>query len=92
MRPSRITHVTATGDVTTSTSYLRNVILTAGSDVASVEVRAGGQSGTLVLALKADPTVGPLSVSSGRLHDAQCIGGIHVTLTGTDAAVTIVHI
>lgn len=87
MNPSQITSKTATGDVTTSTATLKSVILTGGSDAATVIVKAGGASGTQILKLAAAAGV---SVPSGDLHNALCPSGIHVTLTGTGPAVTVV--
>lgn len=88
MNPSSIKRVTATGDVTTVTSYLRAVVLTAGADAATATVRAGGASGTVVLVVKAAIAT---TVPSGDLHDALCAGGIHVTVGGTTPDVTFVY-
>lgn len=79
MNPSQIKQITADGDVTTSDAYLREVVLTAGSDAATLVVKAGGSSGTTVLTLKAAAGV---SVPA-RLSDAFCDGGIYGDLTGT---------
>lgn len=87
MSTSVIKAVAATGDITTANAYLRNVVLTGGSDAATVVVKAGGSSGTTVLTLKA-PTV--TSIATGELGRAYCAGGIHVTVTGTAPAVTVI--
>ncbi len=87
MSPSQISSKTATGDVTTDTAYLKSVVLCAGSDAATVVVKKGGSSGTQVLKLAAAANT---SVASGPLFNAQCASGIHVTLTGTSPAVSVV--
>lgn len=87
MNPSQITSKTATADITTDTAFLKTVVLTGGSDAATVVVKKGGSSGTQVLKLAAAAGV---TVSSGDLHNAHCPTGIHVTLTGTGPAVSVV--
>ena len=53
MNVANIARVTATGDVTTSDSYLRSVVLTSGAAAAAVlTVRVGGSGGTVVLTLR----------------------------------------
>jgi hypothetical protein len=42
VRGSQIKQVSATGDVTTRSAFLRAVTLTAGSDAATLTVKAGG--------------------------------------------------
>lgn len=85
---SQISHVTATGDITTRDAYLRSVVLTGGADAATVTIRAGGDSGTVVLAVGA----GAGETAAADLHDAFCGGGIHVTVdTGTTPDVTVVY-
>ena len=91
MDPSNIVRRTATGDITTATSYLRGVTLTCAAAAASVVVRAGGASGTIVLTL-ATPATSPTTVVSGDLSGAFCSGGIHVTLTGAGAEVSVVYV
>lgn len=88
MTVSNIVRRTTTGDITTASGYLRAVILTPGSDAASAAVKAGGSSGTTILTLTA--LANGVSVPSGELFDALCKDGIHVTLTGTGPAVTVV--
>ncbi len=87
MNTSKITNRTTDGDITTSSAYIKGVVLTAGSDTATVVVKAGGSSGTQILKLSA---VANTSAPSGDLHDALCADGIHVALTGTSPAVTVV--
>lgn len=87
MKPSQITSRTTTGDITTETAYLKSVVLCAGSDAATVIVKKGGSGGTQILKLA---TAANTSVNSGPLFDAQCGTGIHVTLSGTSPAVTVV--
>lgn len=88
MNSSNIVQATGTGDITTASGYLRSVVLTAAAATSTVVVRAGGSGGTIVLTLSA---VANTSAPSGDLHDAQCVGGIHVTLTGSGALATVVH-
>lgn len=89
MNSSNIVQATGTGDITTASANLRSVVLTAGSGATgTVVVRAGGSGGTIVLSLSA---VQATSVPSGDLHDALCSGGIHVTLAGSGAVVTVVY-
>lgn len=84
MRTSKAVRVTATGDVTTSTSYLRAVVLTAGSDAATLAIRAGGGSGTLLQTVKAAASTSvPVP-----LYDALFAAGVHATLTGTGPEAT----
>lgn len=87
MNPSQISHVTATGDITTRDSYLRAVVLAATTDASTVTVRAGGGSGTIVAVLSAAAD----ATASADFHDALCVDGIHVTTTGTTPDVTVVH-
>lgn len=87
MNTSQITSKTATADITTATAVLKSVVLTASSDTATAVVKAGGSSGTQVLKLSA---LANTTASSGDLHDAFCGSGIHVTLTGTTPACTVV--
>lgn len=83
---SKIVSVSATGDVTTVSTYLHAVILTGGSDAATATVKAGGSSGTTVLVLKA---AAGASVAVD-LYGALCSGGVHVTVAGTGPSVTFV--
>lgn len=80
--------VAADGDITTVDSYLHNVILTGGSDAATVVVKAGGSSGTTVLTLKAAINT---TVATGDLGRAYCPDGIYVDVTGTALAVTVTY-
>lgn len=88
MDVAQIKRVTATGDVTTDTSYLHSVTLTAGADAASVTVRSGGSGGTVVLVVKA--AIG-ITVSVPLGAAAACPDGIHATVTGTTPDVTFVY-
>lgn len=86
MSATKIIAVAATADITTGNAYLRSVVLTGGSDAATVVVRAGGSGGTVILTLKAAiNTTAPQAVF-GRLY---CGSGIHVTVTGTAAAISV---
>lgn len=88
MNPSLIKQLTADGDVVTDTARLRNVVLTGGSDAATVAIKAGGSGGTTVLTLK---TAASTTVATGDLCDAVCPGGIYADLTGTGPVVTVVY-
>lgn len=91
MDASHITEVTATGDVTTATSHLRFVTLKAPAGLAAsatLELRAGGSSGTKVLSINADAG---MTTPVGPIPDALMAGGIHATISGTDATATIVY-
>jgi len=88
VKSSTSTRVTATGDVATRNTYLRAASLTAGSDAATLVVRAGGSGGAVLFTLKA-----PASTSVGvpDLHDLYAAGGVHATLTGTAPEATLVY-
>lgn len=87
---ANIVQRTTTGAVTAADAYLKAVILTPGSDAATVTVKAGGASGTTILTLSATSSTAGNSVPSGDLCAVFCKGGIHVTLTGTSPAVSVV--
>lgn len=89
MNTSQIKQVSATGDVTTNDAYLRAVTLTAGSDAATLTVKAGGSGGTTVLTLKAAANT---SVAAPGLTDAFCSDGIHATLAGTGPVASFVYV
>lgn len=82
---SRLKSVTATGDVTTVTSHLHSVVLTAGSDAATLVVKEGGSGGTTILTLAA-ATGDTVAWHAGDSDGVQCTGGIHATTTGTGEA------
>lgn len=84
---AKIKQVTATGDVTTDTRYLKSVIVTGGSAASEVVVRAGGSSGTTVLTVDAaiDTTV------VANCHGALLADGIHATVSGTGAVATFIY-
>lgn len=82
-----IKRVTATGDVTTEDARLFAVVLTAGSDAATLVVREGGSGGTIVLDVKAAAS----TTASVDLFGALCSGGVHATLTGTGPTATFAH-
>lgn len=86
--PANIGYATATGDITTQMSFVRSVVLTAGSGATgTVVVKAGGSSGTTLLALSA---VQATSISAD-LCGAAFEGGVHVTLSGAGASVSVVY-
>jgi hypothetical protein len=84
---SKIKELTATGAVTAKTSRLKNVVLTGGSDAATLVVRATDASGTIILSVKAAINT-TVSVPLGSAH---CSRGIHATLTGTGPTATFVY-
>lgn len=85
---SIIKEVTATGDVTTSQTYLKAVSLTGGTDAATLTVKRGGSGGTTVLVVKAAANT---TASVPNLHEADCAGGVHATLAGTSPSATFVY-
>lgn len=87
MKPSTISYHTATGDVTGTTAFVRSFVLTASNAVATAELRAGSSNGDLLASL----CTGSNSTVSADLYEAQFVGGVHVTITGTGAAVTVVY-
>jgi hypothetical protein len=91
MQQANIVERTTTGDITTASARLFAVILKPGSADSSVVVKRGGSGGTTILTLTQTIVANASSVASGDLHGALCSGGIHVTLSGTGAAVTVVY-
>lgn len=89
MNVSQIKQVSATGDVTTVDSHLRSVSLTAGSDTATLTVRAGGSGGTTVLTVKA---LAATTATVPDLGGAFCGEGVHATLAGTAPVATFVWV
>lgn len=87
MKASAIKQVGATGDVTTVDTFLRGASLTAGSDAATLTVKAGGSGGTTVLTVKAAAS----TTVEVPLFDASCGGGVHATLAGTGPVATFVY-
>ncbi|WP_435111878.1 hypothetical protein [Nocardiopsis synnemataformans] len=85
MNPSRIVQVSATGDVVTTSAYLRELVVTAAEAAATVEVRAGGAAGATVLTVAAAAG----ATASAEVTDALCSGGIHLTLVGAGALATV---
>lgn len=87
MSPSNIKPVTATGQVTDRTVYVRNVVLTAAAAAATIELRTGTGTGPVLLTVKAaiEQTV------QVPLCDAHFSGGIHATLTGAGALASLVY-
>lgn len=83
---ARLKATAVDADITVEDAYLCNVVLTAGSDAATVVVKSGGSSGTTVLTLKAAANT---TVATGSLDRAYCPDGIYVDVTGTAPAVTV---
>lgn len=86
--PGVIKALGSTGDVVTVSAYLHVVTLTAGSDAATLTVKAGGSGGTTVLTVKAAAST--TAVVSG-LGGVLCAGGIHATLSGSSPAASFVY-
>lgn len=87
MKTANMTAATADGDITTRDCFLHSVVLTGGSDAATVVVKAGGSSGTTILTVKAAINT---TVATGYLGDIFCADGIYVDVTGTALAVSVV--
>jgi len=84
---SAIKEVSATGDVTVVDTYLREVILTATSDTATLVLRAGGSGGEVKLRVSAVAnTSRPVT-----LHGSLFSDGVHATFTGTTPSATLVY-
>jgi len=83
---SRIQRFTDSAAIT-NCQYLRNVILSPGSDAASCTVKTGGSEGTAILTLTAVANGATVSAS---LSDAPCPDG-YVALTGTGPSVSVVY-
>lgn len=82
---ANLTRVTATNDITTRTAILRSVTVAGGSAAATCSVRSGGSTGTQVLDVNA--VIG--STEQAVLVGTPCPNGIHVTVGGTGAVVTV---
>lgn len=83
---SAIVRRTTTGDITTQDADLRGLVLTAGSDAATVVLREGGSGGTVRLTVKAAANTSvPVP-----LWDTYFGEGVHATLTGTGPEVAVV--
>lgn len=84
-----IAYVTSTGDVETATirRSIVSVVLTAGSDAATLVLRFGGSGGTIFCKLAAATGTS----ATALLFGASVGGGIHATLTGTSPAAMIVY-
>lgn len=78
----------STGDVVTTSAPLYAVVLTAGSDAATLTVKAGGSGGTTILTVKAAAST---TVAVPGLSGVLCPGGIHATLAGTSPVATFVY-
>lgn len=87
MRPSNAKALSATGDVTTVDTHLKSVVLTSGSDAATLVVKAGGSGGTTILTLKSLAT-GSQAFDLGSVF---CKGGVHATFTGTTPFATFIY-
>ena len=78
--------VSATGDVTGAGRYLQSVVLTGGSDAATLAVKDGSGGATrLTLKAAANASVG---WTSGDPDGVAFTAAIHATLTGTGPVAT----
>jgi len=83
-----VKQVAATADITTVSTYLKAVSLTGGSDAATLTVKAGGSSGTVIAVLKAATATTAPQLDFG---DVLCTNGVHATLTGTAPSATFIY-
>lgn len=60
-------------------------VLTAGSDAASVTIREGGASGTIIMVVKA------AAATSALIPAFQYSGELHLTFTGTGPEATVMN-
>lgn len=88
MESYNVKQLAATADVTTVSTHLRGVSLTGGSDAATLTVKAGGSSGTVIAVLKAAAAT---TTPQWDFHDALCVDGIHATFTGTAPSATFIY-
>lgn len=86
--PGAIKALASTADVVTVSAELHAVVLTGGSDAATLVVKAGGSGGTTILSVKAAAST---TVAVPGLGGVLCSGGIHATLTGTSPSATFVY-
>lgn len=86
---SNITNLSATGTAVTGKGYLKSVALQGGSANSTVSLRDNtAGSGTVILSLAALTGTSAIWASPDR-RGVQFTTGIHATLAGTAAAVTI---
>ncbi|MFP3908102.1 MAG: hypothetical protein ACLFWR_13820 [Acidimicrobiales bacterium] len=85
---ANLTEIDATGDVTTDSTYLYAVTLTSASEATTLEIRAGGSEGTVLLRLEA-PGNETVAVPLGAA--VLCADGIHATITGSGGHASLVH-
>lgn len=83
---SRLTHLTATADVTTSSAALKSVAATGNGAAGTVVVRRGGSGGTIIATLRA-PSGDTVVWTPADPDGALCEGGIHVTITTSEVTV-----
>lgn len=84
----KVSQLAATADVVTTSAHLKQVVLTGGSDAATLTVKAGGSGGTTILVIKATTATTAPPV---EMFDTLCSGGIHATLTGTAPSATFLY-
>lgn len=82
-----LTRITATGTVAVR-AELGAVVLTAGSAAATLTLRSGGASGTVLLTLKA-PAETSVPVRFGGPDGGPDIIDLHATLAGTGAEASL---
>lgn len=81
-------HATATSTPVAVPCQLHSVVLTAGSDTATVVVRSNGASGTVLLKLSA--VANTSAVWSSGAPNGTLVGvNLHITVTGTSPTVDV---
>lgn len=85
---TRLTKVTATGDVETRKGYLKSIILTPAAAVSTLDVRLDGSGGTVVASLQAAANGASAIWESGDDDGVPFGGALHATLAGVGASAT----
>lgn len=81
---SKLSRITATGNVIASGGYLKSVVLEGGTAAADLDVRLDGSGGTIVLSL-ASPLEDSRQWTAADPDGVQFKGALHGTLTGAGA-------
>jgi len=85
LKPSNISYLQATGDVKTSAGYVYSIILTGGSDAATLILK-DNTTAKIVLAAAANSTV-----TFNTDHGLYFATSIKATITGTTPSITVGH-
>lgn len=86
LKPVNISYKQASGAVKATAGYVYSVVLTGGSDAASVTLKDGGSSGDAKMVLKA---AAGATVVYNFTRGLTFATGIYATITGTTPDVTI---